>query len=69
MIAGMLWSYLPRGTYQNNSCYNGTLESRWQFSNQDEQVSIDCSISAVWVTPAECYYVPFLGMLLKHAKT
>ncbi len=56
MIAGMLWSYLPCGTYQNNSCYNSTLENRWQFSNQGEQVNIDCSSSAVWLTPAAASY-------------
>lgn len=53
----MLWSHLPCGTYQNNSCYNSTLENRWQFSNQEEQVNIDRSSSAVWLTLAKCCYM------------
>lgn len=56
MIAGMLWSYLPCGTYQNNSCYNSTVENRWQFSNQEEQVNIDCS-SSLLLTAATSHVV------------
>lgn len=56
----MLWNYLPCGTYQHNSCYNSTLENRWQFCNQEEQVNIDCSNSDTWLTSAErCYMLYF----------
>lgn len=57
MIAGMLWSHLPCGTCQSNSCCNGTVENRWQFSHQEEQVNIDGSSSAVWFAPADCCYI------------
>lgn len=35
----MLRSFLPCGSYQNN-----TTENRWQVSNQEEQVKCDCSV-------------------------
>ena len=65
MIAGMLWSYLPCGTYQNNSCYNSTLENRWQFSNQGEQVKNRLQESSCLV---DSHVITFLGMLLQPKK-
>lgn len=64
MIAGMLWSDVPCG---KNSCYNSTLENRWQFSNQKEQVNIDCSSCSV--DSCGLQHHTFLGMFLKHIHT
>lgn len=49
---------VPRGTYQNNSCYNNTLDNRWQLSYHKEETNIDCSSSAVQLTGDERCYVP-----------
>lgn len=44
---------VPCGKYQNNSCYNNTLDNRWQLSYHKEETNIDCSSSAVQLTGDE----------------
>lgn len=60
MIAGNVMElfFPPVALNSNNSCYFSTVENRWQFANQDEQVNIDCSRSAFWLTPAARSHAP-----------